>query len=1041
MENTPSTHFLEITESTPSSVALSSVSDVSVSNSFEKDSFMEKKVLIGRNGELVRMLYNFYQVKLNQSFECMVVHGDSGTGKTSLVHEFQKEVIKKGGIFTWGKFSEHTEYSQEPYSAIMAAFSDLCDLMLQLNDFNEERQKKIQQALGSDGQLLVRSVTNITPFLDSAPSFDLDPCSETRFTKFKAACVTFLRAMSSRENPLVFFLDDIQWIDKGSEAILKTILQDSEMKNVIIILAYRNENVEYAKSILPSAYVDFSIQNLASKHVHELISSKLGSGATEIEELSKIIHRKTLGNPFHVLEFLSTMEREGLLTFDAYASSWDFDIVRIESGMKMSDSVVELLSRRITNLDINVRKMLQLCSLVGFQFSEEMVMNVMIEFFRSWNNSVSNAATRTSEEINLKMLLKRAVKENYLEKTRDGYKFNHDKLQAVFCSSLKASEKGEIHLIVGKSFLRQSSDTSAYHAAVHLNQTSLYHEEAENANNLARINFKASKYCESKSAFSESISFLKHGLSRINESEKWSEHFYLAFEMTSALARMEYVMGNYKASLIANQEVLRRAKSNEMKIAPLLHEIDVLISDFRFDDVITHGTVALKELGIAIPKKITPYHIFRKLRKVRKDYNLMSDEEILQPADKHNFHLSATVKILVRIFAAFMFSGNVRSGIYFILSAAELTLTRGLTSFGAGTIAMCGGIEIRLGSVDKAVRLGKLALRALTIVPSNQLGSVICARCLFTIIYHKERLRNYVDVTRGALKNSFEIADSISIRCAGISSCFFLQFFTGESLPSLEKSIRSWNRRLVALAYHELPTAAKPLLQFVMNLQSAGKEWCDLSRFTGDVMNEEEYRAKISPRDEGANPYFWFILNICKMLQMYTFGFYEDAYRIYDQELVNSKPFSDIGYLYLQCQFFHALSSFRLYLSTRHQHHSAQSKKYLRAARRIKKIISKQHNLGNPNATPLLKILQVESLALRSKSSDEIAQVSEEAIQLQRKEGLVHLEVIANEQASRLLEGFGGNASTSYLDAAKKACKNQWGAMAKYELLRARGTI
>ena len=43
---------------------------------------------------------------------------------------------------------------QEPYSAITAALSDLCDLTIQSNDYNTDQQVEIEEALGSDLLLL-----------------------------------------------------------------------------------------------------------------------------------------------------------------------------------------------------------------------------------------------------------------------------------------------------------------------------------------------------------------------------------------------------------------------------------------------------------------------------------------------------------------------------------------------------------------------------------------------------------------------------------------------------------------------------------------------------------------------------------------------------------------------------------------------------------------------------------------------------------------------------------------------------------------------
>jgi predicted ATPase len=69
----------------------------------------------------------------------VVLHGLSGSGKTSLVDTLREPVASSHGYFVAGKFFQPTmDVTQEPHSAIMAAFSDLCDLVLQSSDFDNQ---------------------------------------------------------------------------------------------------------------------------------------------------------------------------------------------------------------------------------------------------------------------------------------------------------------------------------------------------------------------------------------------------------------------------------------------------------------------------------------------------------------------------------------------------------------------------------------------------------------------------------------------------------------------------------------------------------------------------------------------------------------------------------------------------------------------------------------------------------------------------------------------------------------------------------------
>ena len=80
--------------------------------------------------------------------EVVLVHGLSGTGKTTLVRTLQEPAAISNGYFVQGKWDQIQQ--NEPFSGLVAAFSDLCDLEVQSEDF-EERIDKIKATLQRSG--------------------------------------------------------------------------------------------------------------------------------------------------------------------------------------------------------------------------------------------------------------------------------------------------------------------------------------------------------------------------------------------------------------------------------------------------------------------------------------------------------------------------------------------------------------------------------------------------------------------------------------------------------------------------------------------------------------------------------------------------------------------------------------------------------------------------------------------------------------------------------------------------------------------------
>ncbi|KAI2513704.1 hypothetical protein MHU86_844 [Fragilaria crotonensis] len=268
-------------KSTAASVDLSSVTDSFNPRSEEGEDALEvspvlhEVVLYGRNRESNLLLDAYSRFSSNdhlQRVTKVIVHGDTGSGKTSLVDRLRKPVFDSNGFFASGKYFQDSSV-QEPNSAIMAALSDLCDLLIQSPDFTEERRMQFQQKLGvENGRVLEKCISNLSPLLDHARGedgggADVSVRNVAAYSKFKVAIKTFLQAVSCDEHPIVLFIDDVQWMDEDSRKLIEVLLHDQELSNIMIILAYRDEESASVADIFDQMKsngdaLDLSLDNL-----------------------------------------------------------------------------------------------------------------------------------------------------------------------------------------------------------------------------------------------------------------------------------------------------------------------------------------------------------------------------------------------------------------------------------------------------------------------------------------------------------------------------------------------------------------------------------------------------------------------------------------------------------------------------------------------------------------------------------------------------------------------------------------------------------
>ena len=988
--------------------------------------------LCGRSKETLTLFHAYQNVLHNRggalSKSVLVVHGESGSGKTSLVNMLRDPVSDSQGYFCAGKFVQPSRgvSLQEPHSAIMAAFSDLCDLVLQSGDFDNERRTEIQQALGTDANLLVKAISNLSPFLDGDSQLGrIDTKNEAVLVKFKVACKTFLHAMSSARHPIVLFIDDIQWMDEGSRPLIEMILHDDEMRNVMLILAYRDEEADSLVDIFRETtnVVDIAVTNLNARAVRQMISALLGSSSEAIGALSDLTVPRTLGNPFHVIHFIE--------------SDWIFDVDRIKRGFIVSETLLELLSRRIRHLDGAMQQVLKIASLFGYCFGEEILVRVASAELENMQLvgefSEKPLIKRTSTEL-VQSLLAEAITEGFIERTKVGYKFTHDKLQASFHSMIEPTETRRLHFHIGNQFVVLCQDEDyMYHAAVHLNSAGEYIQDKERQDKLTCINLEAAKRCRDTFAFVKAVTFLRHGLKLLNEHEqdKWSRHFDLTFEMSEMLAKMELIIGNLDACKEINTELLLRSKSTEMKINSLVIDVEIRMAGNETEEAIAAAKQALQELGVKMPHRVTFVNLLVKLRKVRRLVGRKRDEDILVLPLMRDLTISTAVKLLVHLCMYCLMQGELVVSVYSALLATELTMKSGgsLSPYSSNCFTVYGIAEVGLGNIHRGVRFGELAMKLIDQIPCKEAE---CHTILFSqmlLLHWKTSFREMSPILVQALNSVFEVGDVVYVSACMVNCCY-LRCTLGENLKSLEGFMRSTYSRMCDLG-HGATTwwAAQPSMQFVLNMRSTPTDWKDLLILSGDSMDEEEFMQEVTETNQKM---LLKLAWVYKALLAFHFGYFEMAATIYYEHLATKGVYF---YSAAPQNFYGAMIFYERYRST-------GQCKHLRRVRKHMKCLKRLEAFGSPNVSAYLVLLEAERQSLKSRDTATLVAAYNKAIDAIQAERFVHFEALANERLSVVLTQLGRRElAETCLDRAMHLFKYQWGAIAKYEWLRMKRSL
>jgi predicted ATPase len=266
----------------------------------------------------------------------MLVSGYSGVGKSALIQELYRPITQQYGYLIVGKFDQLQR--NLPYSAIVAALTDLVRQLL-----SEQAEKllswktKFLRALGANGQIIIDIIPEFQLIVGEQPPLSTIGLAESK-NRFNLVFQTFVRVCCAPEHPLEIFLDDIQWADAASLKWIKLILSDPTIQNLLVIGAYRENEITLGDQLLvlirelqqeSISIEQINLHPLNTEQVSQLVADTLETEPIVVIPLVNQIMQKTDGNPFFVNEFLKTLYSERILTFNFSSSSWSGKILPV----------------------------------------------------------------------------------------------------------------------------------------------------------------------------------------------------------------------------------------------------------------------------------------------------------------------------------------------------------------------------------------------------------------------------------------------------------------------------------------------------------------------------------------------------------------------------------------------------------------------------------------------------------------------------------------------------------------------------------------
>jgi predicted ATPase/signal transduction histidine kinase len=299
--------------------------------------------------------------------ECrgVLVAGPPGVGKTALIDQLRAVVTGGEGWFLAGKFDRYRRDLE--FDAAYQAFRALGRLLLaEPEDELARLRMRIVAAVGPNAGLLTAVLPEFAALLGT-PADGGDPL--TAQTRMQRAAVAALRAVASRERPVVLFLDDLQWAGRTSVGLVDLVLSEEPIEGLLLVSAYREGDVDAAHPLTAplSRWLDQDTVrllrpvNLPGPGLAAMVAEMLHIERSAAG-LVKVIEPHTRGNPQETVELLNALRGDGLLTATAAGWRWDESAVRARLGRS---EAAGLLAARAAALPREARQATEAMACLG----------------------------------------------------------------------------------------------------------------------------------------------------------------------------------------------------------------------------------------------------------------------------------------------------------------------------------------------------------------------------------------------------------------------------------------------------------------------------------------------------------------------------------------------------------------------------------------------------------------------------------------------------------------------------------------------------
>ncbi|MFW5946594.1 MAG: tetratricopeptide repeat protein [Candidatus Natronoplasma sp.] len=353
----------------------------------------------------------------------------------------------------------------------------------------------------------------------------------------------------SKKSPLVFFMDDLQWIDKSSAQLMHHLARKVSDNRILFFGAYRQDELKYVEEDLPMKETLsrlreedtvrlIELSRLDQPSVSELVRSYINRDDLP-EDFIWTIYRETEGNPFYIVEILNSMMQEGVIEPDSY----DWDPEEELSNISIPSSIMDMTNRKIERLDRDEKKVLYFAALLGNEFNFEILEKII-----------------DMDVISLLDIIDRLMDQGIIEEVKgtsdEIYRFDHLQTRTALREDMARSRKRVSHQKIGNAieeFYKDEIEDHYYELSMHFYKGKEYEKAYEYSKKSGENSLQSLDITRAIDNFEKALYSLRK--SRGIENAEVKE-----MDLLKRTGKLYFDMSEWETSRIVYEELKNKAK-------------------------------------------------------------------------------------------------------------------------------------------------------------------------------------------------------------------------------------------------------------------------------------------------------------------------------------------------------------------------------------------------------------------------------------------------------------------------------------------------